>query len=39
MSKPVAVACPINSFFIKNLKDIISGIPQVDTDPLAKLRE
>ena len=39
LSKPVAVACAINSFFIKNLKDIISGIPQVDTDPLAKLRE
>ena len=39
MSKPAAVACAINSFFIKKLKDIISGIPRVDTDPLAKLRE
>ena len=29
----------IKGFFIKKVKDIISGIPQVYTDPLAKLRE
>ena len=39
MNKPAAVASAINGFFIKKVKDIISGIPRVDTDPLAKLRE
>ena len=39
MNKPAAVASAINSFFIKKVKDIISGIPRVDTDPLTKLRE
>ena len=38
MNKPAAVASAINSFFIKKVKDIISGIPRVDTDPLTKLR-
>jgi hypothetical protein len=39
LSKPAAVASAINGFFIKKVKDIISGIPRVDTDPLTKLRE
>ena len=39
LNKPAAVASAIDGFFIKKVKDIISGIPRVDTDPLAKLRE
>ena len=39
MNKPAAVTLSINSFFIKKVKDIISGIPQVDTDPLTKMQE
>jgi hypothetical protein len=39
LTKPAAVASAINSFFITKVKGIISGIPQVDCDPLAKLRE
>ena len=39
LSKPPALASAINSFFIKKVKDIISEIPRVDTNPLKKLRE
>ena len=39
LTKPAAVASAINNFFIKKVKNIIDGIPHVDMDPLAKLRE
>ena len=39
LTKPAAVASAINGFFIKKVRDIISGIPKVNTDPLTKLRE
>jgi hypothetical protein len=39
LSKSVAVASDINNYFIKKVKDIISGIPRVNMDPLTKLRE
>ena len=38
LNKPAAVAGAINGFFIKKVKDIIKNIPQVQADPLAKLR-
>ena len=39
LNKPAAVAAATNDFFIKKVKNIIAGIPRVDTDPLSKLRE
>ena len=39
LTKPAAMASAINNFFIKKVKNIIGGIPNVDMDPLAKLRE
>ena len=39
LTKPAAVASAINTFFVKKVKSIIAGIPRVDMDPLAKLRE
>ena len=39
LEKPAAVAGAINTFFIKKIKNIIKNIPQVDADPVAKLRE
>ena len=39
LMKPAAVAGAINSFFVKKIKDIFRNIPQVNIDPLSKLRE
>ena len=39
LTRPVEVAGGINAFFIKKVKDIIKNIPDVDADPLEKLRE
>ena len=39
LCKPAAVASAINDFFLKKVKDIISGFPHVRTDLLAKLWE
>ena len=39
VNSPSGLASTLNSFFVNKLKRLQSAIPQVDTDPVAKLRD